>query len=114
EMTKTILALGAAAIGLTAVPAGAQHYTRHMACDRWHHRHCVAWHRMTRREARAAGFPVGHEFGPSYSYVDVTALPQPVVTRYHLGPNFRYVNENGSVYVVNPNTYRVVRVKIGR
>ena len=58
----------------------------------------------------AEAFPVGHVFGPDYSYVDVNALPQPVVTRYHLGPNFRYVNENGSVYVVNPNTYRVVRV----
>ena len=109
-MTKALLALGAAAVALTALPAQAQHYTHHVACDQWRHGHCVVWHRMTRHEARAAGFPVGHVFGPDYSYVDVNALPQPVVTRYHLGPNFRYVNENGSVYVVNPDTYRVVRV----
>jgi hypothetical protein len=30
--------------------------------------------------------------------------------RYHLGDNFRYVNRDGFVYVVNPNSYRVVRV----
>jgi hypothetical protein len=53
---------------------------------------------------------VGYAFGPSYNYVDVAALPAPIVTRYRLRPNFRYVNENGYVYVVNPRTYRVVRV----
>jgi hypothetical protein len=29
---------------------------------------------------------------------------------YHLRDNFRYVNDNGYVYMVNPHTYRVVRV----
>jgi hypothetical protein len=33
-----------------------------------------------------------------------------IVTRYHLHRNFRYVSQNGVIYVVNPNTYRVVRV----
>ena len=56
------------------------------------------------------GYRVGYAFGPSYSYTDYGTLPQPVVTRYHLRNNFRYVNENGRVYVVNPQTYRVVRV----
>jgi hypothetical protein len=32
------------------------------------------------------------------------------VTRYHLGSRYRYVNDNGYVYVVNPSNYRVVRV----
>jgi hypothetical protein len=32
------------------------------------------------------------------------------VTRYHLRDNFRYVNTNGYIYVVNPQSYRVVRV----
>jgi hypothetical protein len=109
-MTKVLLTLGAAAVALSAVPAAAQHYTRHTACDQWRHGRCVSWHRMTRREARAAGYRVGYDFGPNYSYVDIGSLPQPVVTRYHLRPTFRYVNENGYVYVVNPNTYRVVRV----
>ena len=109
-MTKTFLALGAAAVAFAAMPATAQHYTRHVTCDQWRHGRCVSWHRMTRREARAAGFNVGYRFGPDYSYVDVGTLPQPIVTRYHLGPNFRYVNRDGFVYVVNPNTYRVVRV----
>jgi hypothetical protein len=104
------LTIGAAVIAMTAVPASAQRYTRHAACDQWRHGRCVAWHRMTRREARMAGYRVGYNFGPSYAYTDLGALPQPVVTRYHLGGKFRYVNRNGYVYVVNPNTYRVVRV----
>jgi hypothetical protein len=109
-MTKVFLALGAAAVALGAMPASAQHYTRHVACDQWRHGHCVSWHRMTRHEARAAGYSVGYNFGPDYSYTDLDALPRPVVMRYHLGSNFRYVNRDGYVYVVNPNTYRVVRV----
>lgn len=109
-MRSIVLALSTAAVALSAAPATAQRYTRHVACDQWRHGRCVSWHRMTRREARAAGYNVGYNFGPNYSYVDIGALPQPVVTRYHLGPNFRYVNENGRVYVVNPHTYRVVRV----
>ena len=104
------LAIGGAAVALAAMPASAQHYTRHTSCDRWRHGHCVAWHRMTRHEARMAGYRVGYNFGPGYAYSDLGALPQPLVTRYHLGDNFRYVNRNGYVYVVNPNTYRVVRV----
>lgn len=110
-MTKLMLALGVAAVALTASPSEARrHYTNYTVCVKHRHGHCVAWRRLTRRQAIRRGFPVGHRFGPSYSYVDVGALPGTVVTRYHLGPNFRYVNENGYVYVVNPRTYRVVRV----
>ena len=110
-MRKVLLALGAAAVALTASQADARrHYTNLTKCQKWRHGQCVKWKRMTVREARRAGYRVGYNFGPNFNYVDVGALPGPVVTRYHLRPNFRYVNENGYVYVVNPRTYRVVRV----
>ena len=101
-MMKAILALAGAAVAVTAVPAQAgTHVTGPMTCAHWRHGRCVAFR---------SRYNVGYVFGPRYSYVDVGALPGPVVTRYRLGPRFRYVNENGFVYVVNPNTYRVVRV----
>jgi hypothetical protein len=109
-MKKALLALGAAAVALTAAPANARHYTNITKCTKYRHGRCVQWKRLTRREARRAGYRVGYNFGPRYSYTELGALPQPVVTRYHLGDNFRYVNRDGFVYVVNPNTYRVVRV----
>lgn len=109
-MTKALLALGAAAVALSAMPAEARHYSNHAACTKYRHGRCVAWHDMSMRQARAAGYRVGYRFGPSYSYTDVSTLPQPLVTRYHLGSNYRYVNDNGRVYVVNPNSYRVIRV----
>jgi hypothetical protein len=109
-MTKVLLALGAAAVALTAAPAEAKHYTNITKCTKYRHGRCVAWKRLTRAQARRAGYRVGYNFGPNYSYVDIGSLPQPIVTRYHLRPTFRYVNRDGYVYVVNPNTYRVVRV----
>jgi hypothetical protein len=110
-MMKLMLALGVAAVALSATPSEARrHYTRYTVCTMHRHGRCVATRRLTRRQAIRRGLPVGHRFGPDYSYVDVNSLPGTVVTRYHLGPNFRYVNENGYVYVVNPRTYRVVRV----
>lgn len=117
-MTKYILALGAAAAAFSAMPAEARHYTNHTRCTRWHNHRCVAWHRMTRWQVhhrrqmmrRAAAYRVGYRFAPTYSYTEYSALPQPIVTRYHLRDNWRYVNDNGYVYVVNPTTYRVTRV----
>lgn len=82
---KTFLAVAAAAAVVAATPAVARHH--HITVYR-----------------------VGYSFGPSYTYTDFSTLPQPIVTRYHLRDNFRYVNENGYVYVVNPRSYRVVRV----
>ena len=41
------------------------------------------------------------------------ALPQPIVRQYRLRDNFRYVNRDDYVYVVNPLTYRVRRVLNG-
>lgn len=99
-MIKPILALGVAAVALTAAPADARR-TGPVTCARWHHGHCVAWR---------SRYNVGYVFGPSYGYTTYSTLPGPIVTRYHLRPRYRYVNENGYVYVVNPNTYRVVRV----
>ena len=109
-MTKLFLALGAAAVALSAAPAEAKHYTNHMMCAKWHHGRCMTWKRMTRAQARRAGYAVGYRFAPTYAYTDYSALPQPMVTRYHLRNNWRYVNQDGRLYVVNPHTYRVTRV----
>ena len=83
-MSKTLLTIAAAAVALATTPA-------------------VAHHHVT-------VYRVGYSFGPSYTYTEFSALPQPIVTRYHLRDTFRYVDEDGVVYVVNPHTYRVVRV----
>ena len=110
-MMKAFLALGVAAVALTATPSEARrHYTNLMKCQKYRHGHCVRWKQMTRREAQRAGYRVGYNFGPDYSYTEYSALPQPIIRRYSLRDNFRYLNRDGYVYVVNPNTYRVVRV----
>jgi hypothetical protein len=98
-MTKAVLALSVAAAAI-AVGAPTEARTHHDDCSRYHHEHCAKMHR----------YNVGYEFGPRYRYLEVGALPGPIVTRYRLHPNYRYVNENGYIYVVNPRTYRVVRV----
>ena len=81
-MSRMLLAVAAAAVAAAATPAN----------------------------ARVTVYHVGYSFGPTYTYTDFSALPQPIVTRYHLRDNYRYVNENGYVYVVSPKTYRVTRV----
>ena len=86
-MSKSFLSVAVAAVALAATPAVARHHHDHMTVYR-----------------------VGYAFGPSYAYTDYSSLPGPIVTRYHLRNNFRYVDDNGYVYVVNPHTYRVVRV----
>ena len=64
-MTKVFLALGAAAVALSAAPAEAKHYTNLTKCVRYHHGRCVAWKRLTRGEARRAGYAdQGHFFLP--------------------------------------------------
>ena len=99
-MIKPILALSVAAVALTAAPADARR-TGPVTCARWHHHHCVAWR---------SRYNVGYAFGPRYGYTAFSALPGTVVTQYRLAPRYRYVRENGYVYVVNPRTYRVVRI----
>ncbi|HEY8434107.1 MAG TPA: hypothetical protein VIK68_05775 [Sphingomicrobium sp.] len=100
-MIKILLALGTAAVAVTAMPAQARHITGPVTCAHWRHHRCVAFRPR---------YSVGYMFGPSYSYIAPSALPSPFVTRYRLGPHFRYVRQNGYIYVVNPRTYRVVRV----
>jgi hypothetical protein len=109
-MIKAFLALGVAAVAVTAMPSEARHYTNVTQCVKYRHGHCVKWKRLTRAEARRAGYRVGYLFGPRYSYTRFSALPRPIVTRYDLRPGWRYVNRNGYVYVVNPRTYRVTRI----
>jgi len=108
-MTKALLALGAAAAALTAVPASARHNSNTIACSGWRNGVCVAWNRLTTKQAREVA--VGTVFGPNYTYYSpFSAIPQTVVTQYHLVPGDRYVTADGYVYVVDPNTYAVTRV----
>ena len=109
-MKYALLSLAGATVALTAIPAAANHYSNEAKCTKHENGRCVAWRDMTRREARRAEYRVGYAFGPSYAYTDFSALPEPLVTRYRLRDNFRYVQSNGYVYVVNPHTYRVTRV----
>lgn len=101
-----------AAAGLTAAPAQARRYTNQTTCTRWHNHRCVAWRRLTVRQARrrAAAWRMGHVFGPNYGYTAYNALPHPYVVRYHLNPDYRYVYNNGYIYVVDPTTYAITRI----
>jgi hypothetical protein len=108
-MTKTILAFGAAAVALSAMPADARHYSNMIACSGWRNGVCVAWNRLTAKQAREIA--VGTVFGPNYSYyAPFSTLPQAVVTEYKLTPGYRYVTADGYVYVVDPHTYAVTKV----
>lgn len=123
-MTKTLLALGAAAVALTATPALAdRHYDhdngwRHHGrdCARWRHGHCVRWmnHGYAMSMARHNRYRVGYRFGPDYSYTEYSALPPMYVQRYHLTDRNRYVYTNNQVYVVDPTTYAITRILSGR
>jgi len=53
---------------------------------------------------------MGHVFGPNYGYTAYNALPHPYVVRYHLNPDYRYVYNNGYIYVVDPRTYAITRI----
>jgi hypothetical protein len=110
-MTKLLLALGVAAVALTATPSEARrHYTNITQCTKYRHGRCVQWRRLTRAQARRAGYRVGHRFGPRYSYTAYNALPHTYVVRYHLTPMYRYVYNGGYIYVVDPTTYAITRI----
>ena len=70
-MRKILLALGAAAVALTAAPADARRYSNVVKCTKHRHGKCVRWNRLTRGQAERGGYNVGYDFGPNYSYVDV-------------------------------------------
>lgn len=108
-MTKAFLALGAAAIAMSAVPAAARQYSNTIACSGWRNGICVAWNRLTKEQA--ANVAVGTVFGPKYTYyVPFSSIPETVVTQYHLSPTYKYVTADGYTYVVDPHTYAVTQV----
>ena|SRR5207237_4494529 len=107
-MTKALYTLAGAAVVLTGVPADARHYSNVLACSGWRNGTCVAWNRLTAKQARQIG--VGYVFPQNYTYTEYSALPQPIVTQYHLSPDYRYISADGYVYVVDPHTYAVTRV----
>lgn len=108
-MSKTILTLAASAIALTGVSASARQYSNTIACSGWRNGECVAWNRLTLKQARK--ITVGTVFGPNYTYyTPLSSIPQTVVTQYHLSPGYRYVTADGYVYVVDPHTYAVTQV----
>jgi hypothetical protein len=108
-MMKSILVLGAAAVAFTAMPAEARQYSNTIACSGWRNGQCVAWNRLTKKQA--AEVAVGTVFGPNYTYyAPYSSIPQTVVTQYHLSPDYRYVTADGYVYVVDPHTYAVTQV----
>ena len=83
-----------------AAPAGP------FVCTDWNNGICVSAHHT----AGVAPYNVGYVFGPNYTYVATTDLPQPVVTYYNLGNDYRYVYTNGYLYEVDPTTYAVIKV----
>lgn len=106
-MISRMMVAFAASVPLAANGAAVAADPHVTPCAHYRHGTCVDGRRAA-TESRAIG--VGYLFGPAYNYVDLTTLPQPIVTRYHLRPLYRYVNQGGFVYVVNPRSYRVVRV----
>lgn len=111
-MMKALLAIGAAAVALAALPADAHNRHHGRTCVEMRHGHCVRWnnHGYMVSTARHNRYRVGYVFGPSYDYTAYSALPQPYVTRYHLSPDYRYVYTNNQIYVVDPATYAITRI----
>jgi hypothetical protein len=117
-MTKTLLALGAAAVALTATPALADRHSNHgnrhhaRVCAKWRHGHCVRWdtHGYRVSSARHAMWRAGYRFGPDYRYTSYGAIPRVYVQRYDLSPRYRYVYRDNYIYQVDPTTYAVRRV----
>ena len=115
-MTKTFLALGAAAVALTGVATttSADARNRHHArtCVKWRNHHCVRWdnHGYRMSSARHARWQMGYRFGPRYAYTSYSALPRTYVSRYDLNPRYRYVYNDNYIYQVDPRTYAITRV----
>jgi hypothetical protein len=116
-MTKAFLALGAAAVALSATPAMADRYSNHSyrhaarVCAKWRHGHCVRWdNRGYRSSARHAQWRTGYRFGPRYAYTSYSTLPRTYVSRYDLSPRYRYVYRDNYIYQVDPSTYAVTRI----
>ncbi|HEY6661353.1 MAG TPA: hypothetical protein VIZ66_00360 [Sphingomicrobium sp.] len=108
-MTKTLLALGAAAVALTGVASStvADAKPKHHAksCSKWRNHHCVSY-----GYGRHAQWRTGYRFGPRYAYTSYRMLPRTYVSRYDLSPNYRYVYRDNYIYQVDPRTYAVTRI----
>ena len=117
-MTKAFLALGAAAVALSATPAMADRHNnqgnRHngRVCATWRHGNCVRWDNRGYRVSRErhAAWRTGYRFGPRYAYTSDRALPRTYVSRYDRSPRYRYVYRDNYIYQVDPTTYAVTRV----
>jgi hypothetical protein len=107
-MIKTFLAIGAAAVALSAVPADARQYSTVIKCSGYRNGQCVAWNRLTKEQAADIG--VGFVFPKDYTYTQFSTLPRTLVTSNNLVPDARYVSMDGYVYVVDPKTYAVTKV----
>jgi hypothetical protein len=106
---KALFVLAGAAVALSGAPANARQYSSTIACSGWRDGQCVSWNRLTKEQA--AKVAVGTVFGPHYSYYsEFNTIPQNVVTQYHLVPTNRYVESNGYIYVVDPQSYAVTQV----
>ena len=107
---KTLLLVAAgAAVVLTGAPASAKRYTNQVKCTKWHHGRCVAYKRLTVKQARRAAYRMGYRLGRPIA-TQRYCSPRTYVSRYHLSPNNRYVYTNGYIYQVDPTTYAVQRV----
>jgi hypothetical protein len=49
-------------------------------------------------------------FGPTYTYTDVSSIPQTIVNEYGVTPSGRYIYSNGYLYEIDPSSYAVKRV----
>jgi hypothetical protein len=121
---KTLLALAAAAVVVTAAPADAKQYNKHnsrVACAKWRHGQCVARsyglnraaqvHQRNFARQQARLFATGQRVPRNYGYwTPYNQIPQTYVSQYDLNPNYRYINRGGYIYVVDPQTYAVRRI----
>jgi hypothetical protein len=105
-MRTILLALSGAAVAFTTTAAAAGPPVTGETCTKYKDGVCVETHKVRGNP----GYKVGYVFGPTYNYTPVASLPPPVVTQYSLGPDYRYVYNNGYIYVVDPSTYAVTRV----
>jgi hypothetical protein len=110
KIMKTLLALAAASVAITAVPVQARTYSDIVQCVKVVEGRCNKWDRLTADQAAKARWKMGYVFGPSYSYTAIDAIPHDYVSEYSLDPNGRYVYQDGYLYVVDPTTYAVNKI----
>lgn len=109
-MSKALLALAGVTV-LAGTPALAEkHYSNVVSCSKVKDGLCVEYKRLTRGAAARAAWDVGYKFGPTYTYTDVSSIPNTIVTEYGVKPDGRYVYKDGYLYEVDPSTYAVTRV----